>query len=300
MQLDKTLIVVRERSIFDTLDLALRVLRIYAWPLWVMMFLGAIGWAVANLALTGWMLSVDLDAPDSPEAIGGIIRYLWTVALLVYLEAPLASAFATVYLGQALFVERPRWRDCVRDVLLFSPRLIWCHVVLRGILVAMLLVVSIDRSSSFSGAEVLLLLLVMGVSVRRVTAPLLNEIILLERNPLRSTRGHASTVGRRSSMLHGPASGNLITLGFTLGIFALPLVVVLVATFWALVALFAQDLEVIPLVLHVGYPLALWLTATYLTVVRFLSYLDLRIRFEGWEVELRLRAEANRLAGARS
>ena len=31
-------------------------------------------------------------------------------------------------------------------------------------------------------------------------------------------------------------------------------------------------------------------------VVRFLSYLDLRIRHEGWEVELLMRAEALRLA----
>jgi hypothetical protein len=32
-----------------------------------------------------------------------------------------------------------------------------------------------------------------------------------------------------------------------------------------------------------------------LSVVRFLSYLDLRIRHEGWEVELRMRAEGAQL-----
>jgi hypothetical protein len=31
--------------------------------------------------------------------------------------------------------------------------------------------------------------------------------------------------------------------------------------------------------------------------VRFLSYLDLRIRHEGWEVELLMRAEGLRLVG---
>jgi hypothetical protein len=36
--------------------------------------------------------------------------------------------------------------------------------------------------------------------------------------------------------------------------------------------------------------------AAYFSVVRFLSYLDLRIRHEGWEVELLMRAEALRMA----
>jgi hypothetical protein len=42
-------------------------------------------------------------------------------------------------------------------------------------------------------------------------------------------------------------------------------------------------------------PLSAWLVAGYLAVVRFLQYLDLRIRREGWEIELQLRAEAARL-----
>jgi hypothetical protein len=45
------------------------------------------------------------------------------------------------------------------------------------------------------------------------------------------------------------------------------------------------------------YPLSLWMVAGFMTVVRFLGYLDLRIRHEGWETELLLRAEASRLAG---
>jgi hypothetical protein len=34
----------------------------------------------------------------------------------------------------------------------------------------------------------------------------------------------------------------------------------------------------------------------YFTVARFLGYLDLRIRNEGWEVELMMRAEATRMS----
>ena len=46
------------------------------------------------------------------------------------------------------------------------------------------------------------------------------------------------------------------------------------------------------------YPLMLWIVAAWLTAVRFLGYLDLRIRREGWEVELLMRAEASSLGKA--
>jgi len=47
--------------------------------------------------------------------------------------------------------------------------------------------------------------------------------------------------------------------------------------------------------LQIVYPACLWLVVAFMAVVRFLSYLDLRIRHEGWEVELLMRAESLRL-----
>jgi hypothetical protein len=44
--------------------------------------------------------------------------------------------------------------------------------------------------------------------------------------------------------------------------------------------------------LEVVYPASLWIAAVYFAIVNYLSYLDLRIRREGWEVELKLRAAA--------
>ncbi len=46
---------------------------------------------------------------------------------------------------------------------------------------------------------------------------------------------------------------------------------------------------------EVYVPVALWLIVIFSTVVRFLLYLDLRIRREGWEIELKVRAAANEL-----
>jgi hypothetical protein len=48
--------------------------------------------------------------------------------------------------------------------------------------------------------------------------------------------------------------------------------------------------------LLIAYPLALWVVVGWFSIMRFLSYLDLRIRHEGWEVELLMRAEALRMA----
>ncbi len=42
------------------------------------------------------------------------------------------------------------------------------------------------------------------------------------------------------------------------------------------------------------YPLSLWVAAGFTVVVRFLNYLDARIRLEGWEVQLSVMAEAIR------
>jgi len=41
--------------------------------------------------------------------------------------------------------------------------------------------------------------------------------------------------------------------------------------------------------------IAIWLVAAYLATVRFLAYLDLRTRHEGWELDLLLRRAGQRL-----
>jgi len=297
VQLDKTRIAVRERSVFDTLDLALHVFRIHAGPLCSTMFLLAAPLAIVNHLLLGWMLNVDLDAPDSAAQIGGHIRYAWTMLILVAMEAPLASALTTLYLGQALFAERPRIGDAVRDLWTMLPLWAWYQLCLRGVLPAILLVMVIDRQAAFTGTEVLLVLLFLAVLLRRAVAPFLNEIILLERNPMRSTLPNAITVRSRGIMLHGPAGGSLVVLALVTCLAALLLVCGLFGTFLCLQGVIFNNWETGVGLRIVGWPVALWLTATYCTVVRFLSYLDVRIRQEGWEVELRMRAEAHRLAG---
>lgn len=297
MQFDKTLIAIRERSIVDTLDLALHVCRIYAWPLLVTMGLGVIPLALLNHLLLARLVRVEPDTPVSAEMIGNVVRFVWNMTLLIVIQAPLASAFATTYLGQAVFLEKPRIWTMVRGIAPCVPSLIWCHLLLRGVLPALFLAYAIDQDATFSPAEWLLVTLLLALGFRRATAPFLNEIVLLERNPLRAGGSRAMTVGRRSAMLHGPSTSDLIYRFFVASVCAVLLSFVLFGGCVCAQGVFWDDWAPGAFLIQMGVPLTMWLSAGFFTVVRFLSYLDLRIRQEGWEVELRMRAEGARLVG---
>jgi hypothetical protein len=142
----------------------------------------------------------------------------------------------------------------------------------------------------------------------RTFRPYINEIILLEKNPLLAGKSAAITIGKRSSHLHGAYSGDLFVRSFAMTAIAMCLVGLAIYTAvlaqgflisnWPLRfsvedGIYGVNLDWFRL--HVIYPGCLWLVVAFFAVVRFLSYLDLRIRHEGWEVELLMRAEAVRL-----
>jgi hypothetical protein len=98
-------------------------------------------------------------------------------------------------------------------------------------------------------------------------------------------------------MLHGPNGGDLVVRWVSSALIGIPLVLAVYGLFLFISGLFLGTWEQGPAMVELCLPLAMWLVAGYLTVFRFLSYLDVRIRQEGWEVELRLRAEAARMRG---
>jgi hypothetical protein len=123
--------------------------------------------------------------------------------------------------------------------------------------------------------------------------PYLNEVILLERNPLLSRQGNVSTL-KRNMNLHRNNNGEFLLRAVGAGILA----ALLIASLWLTQRTLLDTLfgfrapwggQV------VAFQAVLWLVVVYFTVARFLSYLDQRIRTEGWEVELFLRAESDRL-----
>jgi len=290
VQFDKTTIVVRQRGMLDTLDLSLHVFREYALPLAAAMLLGVVPLMAVNYLLLAWMPSAADEEAWLPW------RFVYHLSLQIYLQAPLAGIFATAYLGQAVFLAEPRFRDVVRDVWRMLPRVAWCHLLVRGVLFGWLLLLVLEREEVNWFVEAFLLpLLVAYASSLRAFRPFINEIVLLERNPLTSQSDRIMTVGRRSQMLHGSSGGELFARWLLACLLGGLLILATYGTFYFHVAAPRQDWSQGPLLTHVLLPLAMWIAACYFTVVRFLTYLDARIRQEGWEVELRLRAEATRL-----
>ena len=292
MQFDKTTIVVRERGLLDTLDLSLHVFREYAGPLAAAMLLGVAPLMAVNYLLLGWMPGAGDEEAWLPW------RFIYHLTLQVYLQAPLGTIFATAYLGDAVFLAEPRFRDVVRATLKMLPQVAWCHLLVRGVLGGWVLLLVLERGGDANWFVEAFLLPMLAVysSFFRAFRPFINEIVLLERNPLTSSNQRVMTVGRRSQMLHGAAGGEWFIRWVLACLLGVLLVLATYGTFFFHVAAPRQDWSQGVLLTCVLLPLAMWITACYLAVVRFLTYLDARIRQEGWEVKLRLLAEAGRLS----
>jgi hypothetical protein len=123
--------------------------------------------------------------------------------------------------------------------------------------------------------------------------PYLNEVILLERNRLWG--GDGATTLRRNAWLHRGNRGDYLlrALGAIVvgGLLAFALAGILHVI---LRVIFGIDPELE--LWHALLQASLWVVIAFLTIARFLQYLDQRIRNEGWEVELQLRTERDRLA----
>jgi hypothetical protein len=276
VQLDKTRIVVRQRSLPDIFDLALGVIRWCGGPLAVALAVGIL----PMFALNAYLLS-GLEEPDAD--LGFPLGYMILLVFLVLWEIPLATAPATLYLGQAMFDERPSAARIGGALLRSLPQLFLYQILIRAVLV-------------WPVATWLWLF---------SQATYLNEVILLERNPLRhkatgrswqKSPGRSST-SRRSRTLHSGVGADLLGRAMASAALGGLLSVSLWGSIWALQGLFLGRWQCENTLCTHYFHAALWLVAGFLCVVRFLSYLDVRIRREGWDVELVMRAESERLSG---
>ncbi|MGN6545342.1 MAG: hypothetical protein ACTHK7_09870 [Aureliella sp.] len=312
MQLDRTEIVIRQRSTAELLDLSLRVIRRYLRPLLISSALIGLPLLALNVLLTSWMISEpgrfamgDLEDPEWAMQQ----RYLLHMFALWYLEFPLASLPATVLLGNYIFFEKLSFRRLLGQLRPIAWRAVFVLGLLRMGLVGLPLELLVDRMQPFEPwTEVVLLVLVCcGIATfRRATHPFAPEILGLEACRLRSKSPIELTYWRRSANLHGPIQGDCIGRFLTCGVVVSGLAIVLYSQIFVIdfVGLRHSKLQFFDAMLsgqvlvQVALPLAMWLGGIYATVFRFLSYLDARIRLEGWEVELQLKAERTRLLQA--
>ena len=309
LQLDKTEIVIRQRTQLELLDLSLLVIRRYWKQLLASSALLGLPLLALNVLLTRWMIGeqgrfamADLSDPESSMQQ----RYLLHMIALWYLEFPLASLPATVLIGNEIFFERFRYAQLLARLKPIALRALLILGVLRMGLLGLPLEWMIDENTSFDifwEFVVLILVLVGWSTFRRLSAPYAPEILGLESCKLRATSKKELSYWRRSASLHGPIVGECfgrfvtcaaVVTGLVMTLYSLAFVGDFVGLRQGKVQFFNAMLSSQVLV-QVMLPLALWLGGIYATVFRFLSYIDARIRLEGWELELQLKAERARL-----
>ncbi|MEM1067902.1 MAG: hypothetical protein AAGG48_03480 [Planctomycetota bacterium] len=300
MQLDQTHVVVRLRTLSEIGDLALVMIRRYPTSLLIGFFAGAVVWAAANALLLGWIPIREASyGLDDEEAVAEITRYLFWMAVLVLLQTPAAGVLTTLYLGQAVFERRPTWKSVFKEAKRQFPKWFWVLGVKRLAIPTMVLLAFRwgQPASGFWDALVPICILLVTAVVRS-SRPFLPEILLLEQCPPRSKSDKVITIARRSKSLHGPMAsdlgGRFLAVSFVLLVLILSVLYTLIA-FRGIAFGNWRFMDLGTLLFFV--PIALWTVAGVSVLVRLLNYLDTRIRLEGWEVELSVRAEAMRQFG---
>ena len=306
MHLDKTAIVISQRSAVDLVDLSLFVIRRYCQPIGFFAVMGILPFALADFILL-WpltqydsllMASNDISGTDTYH-----VRYLWVVTSLILVQSPLALSAVTYFIGQAVFIERPTIRQVTSAVWKRIGSMILVLGILRMSLVSFVPAILLFLHPVFR-PEIEVPIYVFGlcgtVYFVRGFRPFAAEILLLERCPLMksSKRPDQLAYGLRSRWLHSSLYYELFGVhvgvtfiealtAFSITMSMLFLIGVLAGSWsWGI----WMDL--------ILYPMAIWLVAIWGTVIRFLLYMNSRIRTEGWEIELRLKAEAQRLEEA--
>jgi hypothetical protein len=263
---DRLLIQVRERSFLDLLDLTLLVIRERP----VTLGLAALAGIGPFAALNVWLLS----DPAFP-------RSLWIVLLLM--ESPWATAPLTLVLGDLMFSVKPSIGRYVKSLLISMPALVYTQIVFRGVL----------------------LVTVVGYPIAIWLFAFLDEVILLDR--LRSAGDKVMLQDRLRRFRFVLDRSKRLSDGFESTLFMRWLAQVVLGLTFALC--FWMGTEAISSTFISAdltwyrpglsdfsgllFQVAVWIAIAFFGVFRFLSYIDRRIRIEGWELGWRLK-EAGR------
>lgn len=278
MRLDRVQVAVRPRGPLECLDLALLVCGRRPLGVAVAAALGAVPMILLNrLVYAG---------AEREDSLPGCM-------LLTALEMPWAAAPLTMFLGQAVFSGRftaASWRECLGTA--------------AGAIGPMLLFQTLARG--------LACLTCIGPLAWVPAAYFLGPVILLERGRLARVAGRCLALTRRALdriLLLLVIDAALLGAGWLAGLWFLESFVSL----WRGAALgdvvraafdpTAEDGDAALAAVQafVSWPsqIAFWTAAELVTAYRFFTYLDTRIRHEGWDVELVFRSPAT-YAGLRT
>lgn len=255
MRLDSVRLAIRPRSVLECLDLAFLVCGQH--------FLGlAIAAAIGFLPVF-WFNAHVLEKVDS--------LYAWMI--IIGLELPLATMPITLFMGQIVFSKRFSTSQALRAV----GGSLLSLILFQGVLRFFCLVTVIFSPIVFIGMYYL------------------NPIILLERPSLGKVWARSMAMNKRNL---GRIFALVVVDYFVLfaGTIFLSLLLRGISALWEdrfswwmmlTGALSGEEFQS-------GWEeqIAFWVVMSFLTVFRFITYIDCRIRREGWDVDLKIRAMA--------
>lgn len=295
MQFDRTFIGIRQRSAMEVWDLTLLVIRRYFGALVWLFLIGAVPWMIINHLLTMWMVS---DQYYSDH----LAWFYWINACLVISQAQVGTFWIAHFLGQAMFNANPDAADTFHSVRKTKHKFFfgWLHLVNRMVLpvigvVVLLLISTEDEINGFLAIALMSLLIFIGLIVRSRT-PYLSEILLLEEAPRKSNSSKVQSYSSRSSNLLGAPGADFFVKFSLAAMFGVVFSLTLYESFCLLDSVLGLQSIASSNLNFIYWQISLWITAAIIAVNRFLSYIDLRIRTEGWAVRLRLMAEERRMA----
>ncbi len=253
MRADRLHVAVRPRGILECLDLAI-------------MFCGRRPLAVIVAITLGAAPFIAINRLLYDQSMNWYVAYL-----LLGLEAAWASVPLTLYLGQAVFADRFSWQTATRSLVGSLPALFAFQGLLRGIC----------------------LVLVFLAPVVFVAMYYLNQVIVLERPRFSRIWSRRGAINQRNTgHVLGLAMINAIIL--VVGVPMMTGLLAAISSVWmgrpTKWLSFSPGTSIIQSLFSWHGQIAFWSVCGLLTVFRFFTYLDARIRREGWDVELKLRS----------
>ena len=294
MQFDQTSIAIRERSSLEVFDLAANVLVRHLQPIMVLLFLNAMPFVVLDYCLIGWMTDVSFSVELSTA------YYVAVIALIVS-QAQLGTCLITIFMGRVMFLEEHSIWAVLKQFLKRLPYFLYSQGILR---VALFPVLVAMFTSPRDGEEAYLMAFLglpaitfIGLLVRAMR-PFVPEVIYLEQTPLKS-KSDLPSLSQRSRNLHMLASASITMQSVLMLLFAPLLLFSIHSVFVMADSMFSiranSDISLQPFYILISG----WLVAGFFAVVRFLMYIDVRIRQEGWSVDLKFRSENTLLRQSR-
>ena len=286
MRFDQTSIAIRERNSLEVFDLAANVLVRQFRPIMLLLFLNATPFVLLDYYLIGWMTDVSFSAELSTA-------YYFAMLALIISQAQLGTCLITIFMGRVMFMEEHSLRAVLKQFVKRLPYFLFSQGILRLAVFALVVAWIMpheDREEAYVITYLGLPAIVFVGLLVRAIRPFVPEVIFLEQTPLKK-EGDLPSLSERSKNLHMLASG-AISMQFLLMALLAPLLLFSAHSVFVLLDSILSIRANSEMSLQPFYLLvAAWLVAGFCAVVRFLMYIDIRIRQEGWAVQLKFMTE---------